>query len=160
LRSLLIQSKESKMANITDYRTITYFDVETTSLDPETGEIITVNYGRYGGYINCGDKNASLEDNSEIFDIGINRAVSLLANAKPGRLKSSSEIKTLGEHPDDKKPIKVMKGKFGPYIKYKSINATIPDNIDPEEILMEEAIDLIEKKLEKTGKKKKKSSKK
>ena len=127
---------------------------------PETGEIITVNYGRYGGYINCGDKNASLEDNSEIFDIGINRAVSLLANAKPGRLKSSSEIKTLGEHPDDKKPIKVMKGKFGPYIKYKSINATIPDNIDPEEILMEEAIDLIEKKLEKTGKKKKKSSKK
>ena len=127
---------------------------------PETGEIITVNYGRYGGYINCGDKNASLEDNSEIFDVGINRAVSLLANAKPGRLKSSSEIKTLGEHPDDKKPIKVMKGKFGPYIKYKSINATIPDNIDPEEILMEEAIDLIEKKLEKTGKKKKKSSKK
>ena len=63
-------------------------------------------------------------------------------------------------HPDDKKPIKVMKGKFGPYIKYKSINATIPDNIDPEEIIMEEAIDLIEKKLEKTGKKKKKSSKK
>ena len=119
-----------------------------------------MNYGRYGGYINCGDKNASLEDNSEIFDIGINRAVSLLANAKPGRLKSSSEIKTLGEHPDDKKLIKVMKGKFGPYIKYKSINATIPDNIDPEEILMEEAIDLIEKKLEKTGKKKKKSSKK
>ena len=126
----------------------------------DEGDNFSVNYGRYGGYINCGDKNASLEDNSEIFDIGINRAVSLLANAKPGRLKSSSEIKTLGEHPDDKKPIKVMKGKFGPYIKYKSINATIPDNIDPEEILMEEAIDLIEKKLEKTGKKKKKSSKK
>ena len=53
-----------------------------------------------------------------------------------------------------------MKGKFGPYIKYKSTNATIPDNIDPEEIQIEEAIDLIEKKLEKTGKKKKKSSKK
>ena len=55
---------------------------------------------------------------------------------------------------------KWWKGSSGPILNYKSINATIPDNIDPEEILMEEAIDLIEKKLEKTGKKKKKSSKK
>jgi len=127
---------------------------------PESGEKITVNYGRYGGYLSCADKNASLEDNNEIFNIGINRAVDLLANAKPGRLRSSSEIKTLGEHPDDKKPIKVMKGKFGPYIKYKSVNATIPDQIDPENIEMDEAIDLIEKKMEKMGKKKKKTSKK
>ena len=127
---------------------------------PENDEIITVNYGRYGAYITCNDKNASLEDNSEIFEIGINRAVTLLANAKPGRLKSSSEIKTLGEHPDDKKPIKVMKGKFGPYIKYKTVNATIPDNIDPEDIEIDVAMDLIEKKMEKMGKKKKKSSKK
>ena len=51
-----------------------------------------------------------------------------------------------------------MKGKFGPYIKYKSVNATIPDQIDPENIEMDEAIDLIEKKMEKMGKKKKKTS--
>ena len=127
---------------------------------PESGEIITINYGRYGGYLSCADKNASLEDISEFFEIGINRAVSLLANAKPGRLKSSSEIKTLGDHPEDKKPIKVMKGKFGPYIKYKSINATIPDQYDPETISMDEALDLIERKLEKDGKSKKKTVKK
>ena len=72
------------------------------------------------------DKNASLEDNSEIFDIGINRAVSLLANAKPGRLKSSSEIKTLGEHPDDKKPIKVMKGSSGPILNIKVLMPQFP----------------------------------
>ena len=129
-------------------------------IHPENKEIITINYGRYGGYINCADKNASLEDNSELFEIGINRAVTLLANAKPGRLRSSSEIKTLGEHPDDKKPIKVMKGKFGPYIKYKTINATIPDQFDPESISMDEAIDLIERKLEKDGNSKKKKVKK
>jgi DNA topoisomerase-1 len=129
-------------------------------IHPENGEIITINYGRYGGYINCADKNASLEDNSELFEIGINRAVTLLANAKPGRLRSSSEIKTLGEHPDDKKPVKVMKGKFGPYIKYKTINATIPDQYDPESISMDEAIDLIDRKLEKDGKSKKKKVKK
>ncbi len=127
---------------------------------PESGEIITINYGRYGGYLSCADKNASLEDISEFFEIGINRAVSLLANAKPGRLKSSSEIKTLGDHPEDKKTIKVMKGKFGPYIKYKSINATIPDQYDPETISMDEALDLIERKLEKDGKSKKKTVKK
>ena len=129
-------------------------------IHPENKEIITINYGRYGGYINCADKNASLDDNSELFEIGINRAVTLLANAKPGRLRSSSEIKTLGEHPDDKKPIKVMKGKFGPYIKYKTINATIPDQFDPESISMDEAIDLIERKLEKDGNSKKKKVKK
>ena len=53
-----------------------------------------------------------------------------------------------------------MKGKFGPYIKYKTVNATIPDNIDPEEIEIDVAMDLFEKKMEKMGKKKKKSSKK
>ena len=129
-------------------------------LHPESGEMITINYGRYGGYLSCAEKNATLEDISEFFEIGINRAVSLLANAKPGRLKSSSEIKTLGDHPDDKKPVKVMKGKFGPYIKYKTINATIPDQYDPETISMDEALDLIERKLEKDGKSKKKKVKK
>ncbi len=129
-------------------------------LHPESCEMITINYGRYGGYLSCAEKNASLEDISEFFEIGINRAVSLLANAKPGRLKSSSEIKTLGDHPDDKKPVKVMKGKFGPYIKYKTINATIPDQYDPETISMDEALDLIERKLEKDGKSKKKKVKK
>ena len=49
----------------------------------------------------------------------------MIAEAKPGRI-SSSEIKNLGQHPEDKKPVRVMKGKFGPYIKYKSLNSTIP----------------------------------
>ena len=125
---------------------------------PETGNEIFVNYGRYGGYLTCDNKNASLEDSSEVFDIGINRAVTLLANAKPGRLKSSSELKTLGDHPTDGKPIKVMKGKFGPYVKYKTINATIPDSFDPETIELDEAIELIEKKMDRKPKKKEKKS--
>ena len=127
---------------------------------PETGNEIFVNYGRYGGYLTCDNKNASLEDSSEVFDIGINRAVTLLANAKPGRLKSSSELKTLGDHPTDGKPIKVMKGKFGPYVKYKTINATIPDSFDPETIELDEAIELIDKKMDKKPKKKKKKTNK
>ena len=127
---------------------------------PESGNEIFVNYGRYGGYLTCDNKNASLEDSSEVFDIGINRAVTLLANAKPGRLKSSSELKNLGNHPTDGKPIKVMKGKFGPYVKYKTINATIPDSFDPETIELDEAIELIDKKMDKKPKKKKKKTNK
>ena len=56
----------------------------------------------------------------------------MIAEAKPGRI-SSSLIKDLGEHPEDKKPVRIMKGQYGPYIKYKSLNATIPEEKDPNE---------------------------
>ena len=59
---------------------------------------------------------------------------------------SSSIIKELGEHPEDKKPVRVMKGPYGPYIKYKSLNATIPEEKDPTELTMDEALILIEKR--------------
>ena len=114
---------------------------------PETGQDITLNSGRFGPYLKCENKSARLENVEEIFSIGINRAITLIADAKPGRL-SSSIIKDLGEHPEDKKPIRIMKGQFGPYIKYKTLNATIPEEKDPSEINMEEALILIEKRRE------------
>ena len=61
---------------------------------------------------------------------------------------SASIIKDLGEHPEDKKPVRIMKGQYGPYIKYKSLNATIPEEKDPLELNMEEALILIEKRKE------------
>ena len=96
----------------------------------------------------------SVHNIEEIFSIGLNRAITLIAEAKPGRI-SSSLIKDLGEHPDDKKPIRIMKGQFGPYIKYKSLNATIPEEKDPEELSIEEALILIEKRREYDRNKKK-----
>jgi DNA topoisomerase-1 len=113
--------------------------------NPENGKEITLNSGRFGPYLKCENKSARIENDEEIFSIGLNRAIVLIAEAKPGRV-SSSLIKDLGEHPEDKKPVRVMKGKFGPYIKYKSINATIPEEKDPSEIIMEEALILIEKR--------------
>ncbi len=83
----------------------------------------------------------------------------MIAEAKPGRM-SSSIIKDLGEHPEDKKLVKVMKGQYGPYIKYKSLNATIPEEKDPTELTMEEALILIEKRKEYDKTKKKKKTKK
>jgi len=125
--------------------------------NPETGQDIILNSGRFGPYLKCENKSARLENVEEIFSIGLNRAIILIAEAKPGRI-SSSIIKDLGEHPEDKKPVRIMKGQFGPYIKYKSLNATIPEEKDPAEINMEEALILIEKRKEydKTKKKRRK----
>jgi len=115
--------------------------------NPDSGKDITLNSGRFGPYLKCENKSARLDNVEELFTIGINRAIILIAEAKPGRI-SLSIIKDLGEHPEDKKPVRIMKGQFGPYVKYKSINATIPEEKDPSEINMNEALILIEKRRE------------
>ena len=121
---------------------------------PENGKDITINSGRFGPYLKCENKSARLENIEDLFTIGLNRAVTLIAEAKPGRI-SSSLIKDLGEHPEDKKPVRIMKGQYGPYIKYKSLNATIPEEKDPTELTMEEALILIDKRKEYDKNKKK-----
>ena len=123
--------------------------------NPENNQEILLNSGRFGPYLKCENKSARLENVEDIFTIGLNRAITLIADAKPGRI-SSSLIKDLGEHPEDKKPVRIMKGQYGPYIKYKSLNATIPEEKDPTEITMEEALILIEKRREYDRNKKKK----
>ena len=130
---------------------------KSLGINPENQKEIILNTGRFGPYLKCENKSARIENLEEIFSIGLNRAITLIAEAKPGRM-SSSIIKDLGEHPEDKKLVRVMKGQYGPYIKYKSLNATIPEEKDPSELTMEEALILIEKRKEydKTKKSKKK----
>jgi DNA topoisomerase I len=128
---------------------------KTLGINPENQKDIILNSGRFGPYLKCENKSARIENVEEIFSIGLNRAITLIAEAKPGRM-SSSIIKDLGEHPEDKKPVRIMKGQYGPYIKYKSLNATIPEEKDPLEINMEEALILIEKRKEYDKSKKKK----
>ncbi|WP_440907944.1 type I DNA topoisomerase [Candidatus Pelagibacter sp.] len=120
---------------------------KSLGINPENQKEITLNTGRFGPYLKCENKSARIENVEEIFSIGLNRAITLIAEAKPGRM-SSSIIKDLGEHPEDKKPVRIMKGQYGPYIKYKSLNATIPEEKDPVELTMEEALILIEKRRE------------
>ena len=128
-------------------------------INPDNQKEIFLNSGRFGPYLKCENKSARLDNVEEIFSIGLNRAITLIAEAKPGRI-SSSMIKDLGEHPEDKKPVRIMKGQYGPYIKYKSLNATIPEEKDPLELNMDDALILIEKRKEydrnKKGKKKRK----
>ena len=132
---------------------------KSLGINPDNQKEITLNIGRFGPYLKCENKSARIENVEEIFSIGLNRAITLIAEAKPGRM-SSSMIKDLGEHPEDKKPVRVMKGQYGPYIKYKSLNATIPEEKDPTELTMEEALILIEKRKEYDKSKKSKGKKK
>ncbi len=132
---------------------------KSLGINPENQKEITLNTGRFGPYLKCENKSARIENVEEIFSIGLNRAIALIAEAKPGRM-SSSIIKDLGEHPEDKKPVRIMKGQYGPYIKYKSLNATIPEEKDPLELTMEEALILIEKRREYDKNKKSKGKKK
>ena len=128
-------------------------------INPENNKDIILNTGRFGPYLKCENKSARIENVEEMFSLGLNRAITIIAEAKPGRM-SSSIIKDLGEHPEDKKPVRIMKGQYGPYIKYKSLNATIPEEKDPTELTMEEALILIEKRKEYDKTKKTKKTKK
>ena len=131
---------------------------KSLGLNPENNKEIFLNSGRFGPYLKCENKSARIENVDEIYSIGLNRAIVLISEAKPGRI-SSSMIKDLGVHPEDNKPVRIMKGQYGPYIKYKSINATIPEEKDPMELNIEEALILIEKRKEYDRNKKNKKRK-
>ncbi len=112
-------------------------------LHPESGKPITAGYGRYGPYVQCDGKYASLSTPEEVFEIGANRAIALLAEKAAKRSpRGSSVLKDLGEHPDGGK-VQVMNGRYGPYVKHAKINATIPKDRAPEEVTLEEAVELI-----------------
>lgn len=115
-------------------------------LHPETGKPITASIGRYGPYISHDGQYATLETPDEVFDIGINRAVTVLAEkqAKGGsrRTATPKEIATLGDHPDGG-AVTVRDGRYGPYVNWEKINATLPKGKDPASVTLEEALELI-----------------
>ena len=98
---------------------------------------------------------ASLKDPADVFEIGMNRAVELLAEkrANPGgRGRGAAKpLRELGEHPDEGGPVQVFEGRYGPYVKWGKVNATLPKDETPEEITLEAATALIAEKAAKTG---------
>ncbi len=130
---------------------------------PEDDKIITASIGRFGPYILHNGVYANLQSVDEMFEVGINRAVALLAEKKAKR-GGAGALKELGNHPETKKPVRVMSGRYGPYIKYEKTNATIPKDIDPQDVTMEMALELIAakqaKSKQKTAGKKKQTKKK
>jgi DNA topoisomerase-1 len=125
-------------------------------LHPEDGKKISANFGRFGPYVAHDGIYASLPSPEDVFEIGLNHAVTLLAEKKakgPGR-RGAQTLKDLGAAPDGK-PIKVLKGKFGPYVSDGETNATLPEGTEPDAVTMEQALALIAERAAKGGKKKK-----
>jgi len=119
-------------------------------LHPETGKPITASIGRYGPYLAHDGKYAKLSSTAEVFETGMNAAVVKLADAAAGggrRQGASREpIAVLGKHPASGGEIKVMAGRFGPYVTDGSTNATLPKGGDPKSITLDEAVRLIDER--------------
>ena len=122
---------------------------------PETGKEIIARFARYGPVVQHDGKFGGLENDDEVFTVGINRAVAALADGakRGGRGRAASSLKDLGEHPELGGPVSVKDGRFGPYVNHGKINATLPKDADPQSITMEQAVELIRARAEKTGKK-------
>ncbi|MEM8692802.1 MAG: type I DNA topoisomerase [Pseudomonadota bacterium] len=128
---------------------------------PEDGVTVWANIGRYGPYLkhaestsHRGGTNANLENLDEVWTVGMNRAVQLLAEkvaSRGGRGQAAKPVRELGEHPDDGGPVNIMKGKYGPYVKWEKINATLPEGTEPEEVTMDLAVQLIAERAAKKG---------
>lgn len=128
---------------------------------PETGHPIVANFGRYGPYVAHDKQYASLDSPDEVFTVGLNRAVSLLAERKAKGFKraSAEPLRELGADPASGAVIKVMKGRYGPYVTDGSTNATIPAGSNPESIGLAEALELIAARAARGGRKKPKAPK-
>ena len=114
---------------------------------PETGNPITASIGRYGPYLAHDGKYARLKSTAEVFETGMNAAVSKLADAANGggraRGGSREPLKAFGPHPESGAEIKLMEGRFGPYVTDGTTNATLPKAVDPATLTIEKAVELL-----------------
>jgi DNA topoisomerase-1 len=136
----------------------------TVGLHPESGEPVTASIGRYGPYLAHAGKYARLTSTAEVFETGMNSAVVKLAEAaaNPGRGRGAARapLKELGKHPRTEAEIKLMEGRFGPYVTDGTTNATLPKSIAPDALTLEEAAQLIDTRaaMPSKGKPKKKAA--
>ena len=106
---------------------------------PDTGKKVIVNIGRFGPYIGHDGKFKSIPKSDSIFTIQLKRALELLAQAS----SSNTVLRELGLHPDDQKPVEVCNGRYGPYVRHGKVNATLPKDVTPEAVTLEEGLELL-----------------
>lgn len=124
---------------------------------PEDGKMITASLGRYGPFVAHAGTYANVADIEEVFDVGLNRAVALLAEkraGRAGRASAAAPLKELGAHPETGEAVQVMAGRYGPYVKSGKVNATLPKGTAPEDMTMEAALPLLAAKAGAAPKKK------
>jgi DNA topoisomerase-1 len=127
-------------------------------LHPEDNQPVLAGIGRYGPYVQHDKTYANLESAEEVFDVGLNRAVALLADKKAnprgaGR-SGPTALKELGAHPQTGEAVRVLSGRYGPYIASNGVNANVPKGSDPQNVTLEEAVALLAEREAKGGGKK------
>ncbi len=108
-------------------------------LHPESNKKVIVNIGRFGPYIGHDGKFKSIPKSDSIFEIGLDRAVELLSQAREG----NTVLRVLGNHPEDQTSIEICSGRYGPYARHGKINATLPKEVGVDEVTLEQALALI-----------------
>ena len=125
---------------------------------PEDGGMILAGIGRYGPYVQHNGTYANLESADEAFEVGLNRVVAVLAEKRAGGAgrgrTQAAALKELGNHPEDGQPVRVLSGRFGPYIKHGATNANVPRGMDPNDLTLEAAVPLLAERVAKGGGKK------
>ncbi|MBK8456778.1 MAG: type I DNA topoisomerase [Phyllobacteriaceae bacterium] len=121
---------------------------------PESGKMISAGLGRYGPFVLHDGTYANVDNAEEVFSIGLNRAVAVIAEKQakgPGRGRGTpAALKSLGDHPDGG-PVTVRDGRYGPYVNWGSVNATLPKGKAPDSVTLEEALALVAARIEQTG---------
>jgi DNA topoisomerase-1 len=113
-------------------------------IHPESGDKISAGIGRFGPYLKHGKAFKSLTPDDDVLTIGINRAVSLLAEPSKGGRGAPTVLRTVGPHPADAASIELYKGRFGPYLSHGGVNATLPRGTEPEAVTVEDAVKLLD----------------
>jgi DNA topoisomerase-1 len=109
---------------------------------PETGETITAGIGRFGPYLKHGSSFVSLRADDDVLTIGLNRAVTLLAEGKTGQRRGPQLLRELGPHPEGG-TVGLYRGRYGPYVSHDKVYASLPKGADPDTFPLDQALALL-----------------
>ena len=121
---------------------------------PESGDMIVAGVSRFGPYLKVGDRYVKLGTDDDVLTVGLNRAVTIIAEAPARRGAAKTAGKVIGKHPEDGKPIELRDGRYGPYVKHGKINASLPRDLEPEALSLELAVELIAARAERLAQRK------
>ncbi len=113
-------------------------------LDAEAGEEIVANFGRFGPYIKRGSEYRSLASDAQVFDVSLDEAIELFRQEKPSRRTASNRVlRELGAHPDSGAAVRLLEGRYGPYVSDGTTNASLPKDVTSEAVALDTAVDLL-----------------
>jgi DNA topoisomerase-1 len=113
-------------------------------LHPQTNKPVEASIGRFGPYVKHDGAFKSIPKSDSVYDIGLDRAIELLAQPKTQR--GGNAGRALGLHPIDHKPVQVLDGRYGPYVNHGNVNVTIPPDMDAATVTLDDAVDLLAEK--------------